>query len=465
MITHGNLLDNSSRIQASFASTPESRGVFWLPLFHDMGLIGGVIQTVYCGGSSTLFSPVSFLQRPLRWLQAISRTGATISGGPNFAYDLCVEKTTPEQRAQLDLSRWSVAFNGAEPVRRRRSTASLARSAAGFRRESFLPCYGLAEAALLVSGGPSRCSPTILSVDALALGRSEVRETNRPGQERQLAGSGQVAACHRVVVVDPVTRIPCPSDRVGEIWVSGPSVARGYWQQPVATEELFRATLEGGDEPFLRTRDLGFLKDGELFVTGRLKDMIILSGRNIYPQDIEWTVERCHPALRRGGTAAFAVETDGEERLAVVQEIDRHRDQGILDEVFAAIRRTVAEEHDIDVHAIRLIKTLSLPKTSSGKVQRHACREGFLSGSLDVIAEWTRQGALTHTSTPESHGHIEPFAPMGGSASPSRDAIKAWLVTKVAGPLGIEPDRVDAAQAAEQLWNRLAPGSAARGRA
>ena len=444
MITHANLLENSARIQASFGSTAESRGVFWLPLFHDMGLIGGVIQTIYCGGSSTLISPVSFLQRPLRWLQAISRTGATISGAPNFAYDLCVEKTTTEQRSQLDLSRWSVAFNGAEPVR----PDTLDRFAhafapAGFRREAFLPCYGLAEATLLVSGSAPGRSPVVLSVDAAALGRDEIAETERAKEGRQLAGSGQVAAGHRVVVVDPATRMPCAQNRVGEIWVTGPSVACGYWKQPTETEKVFGAMLDDSDGPFLRTGDLGFLKDGELFVTGRLKDMIILRGRNIYPQDIEWTVERCHRALCAGGTAAFAVDIGGTERLAIVQESERARDQAALGEIITAIRRSVAEQHDIDVHAIRLIKTLTLPKTSSGKVQRHVCREAFMAGSLDLIAEWTRPDAPTPSQFAESDGLIERFAERNGSGSPSRDAIANWLAAKVAGSLGIRPEEVD----------------------
>ncbi len=265
MITHGNLLHNSSLIHDAFGSVPEARGVFWLPLFHDMGLIGGVIQTLYCGGSSTLLSPVSFIQRPIRWLQAISRTGATISGAPNFAYELCVEKTTPEQRADLNLSSWRVAFNGAEPIR----AETLDRFAevfapAGFRRESFLPCYGLAEATLLVSGGPRGCPAVILPVDGKALGRGEVAEVRPTAPAKRLAGSGRVAAGQRVVIVDPATGNPCPDGRVGEIWVAGPSVAHGYWGRPAETEETFGARLGEGEGPFLRTGDLGFLKDGVL---------------------------------------------------------------------------------------------------------------------------------------------------------------------------------------------------------
>ena len=242
MITHGNLLHNSALIHDCFGSDPEGRGVFWLPLFHDMGLIGGVIHTIYCGGSSTLLSPVHFLHRPIRWLQAISRTGATISGAPNFAYELCVERTTPEQRADLDLSCWRVAFNGAETVRPETlDRFAEAFAPAGFRREAFLPCYGLAEATLLVSGGPSGSPPVVLTVDAEALGRGEVAESSQTGQSKYLASSGEVAGGHRVVIVDPSTRIPCAEDRIGEIWVSGPSVAEGYWGRTAETQETLRA--------------------------------------------------------------------------------------------------------------------------------------------------------------------------------------------------------------------------------
>ena len=454
MITHGNLLHNSALIRRCFDSGRESRGVFWLPLFHDMGLIGGVIQSLYCGGASTLFSPVSFVQRPIRWLQTISDTRAVISGAPNFAFELCVEKTTPEQRALLDLSCWRVAFNGAEPIRPETlDRFAEAFAPAGFRREAFLPCYGLAEATLLVSGGPSGQLPAVLTFDAESLGRGEIVEPARAGASKQLAGSGKVADGHRVMIVDPETGVQRAPDRVGEIWVSGPSVAQGYWGRTEETEETLRAG-QVGDRKFLRTGDLGFVKDGVLFVTGRLKDMIILRGRNLYPQDIEWTAERCHPALRAFGAAAFAFEFNGQEQLAVVQEIERNSDQHVIAEAIAAIRRELALQHDIEVHAIRLIKMLSLPKTSSGKIQRRACREAFLAGGLDVVATWNRQDAQALSlETPSDM----PAAPaletrQEGCRStrsemqpitPSRDAIAAWLAAKVAAPLGMRPAEVD----------------------
>ncbi|HKM52304.1 MAG TPA: beta-ketoacyl synthase N-terminal-like domain-containing protein, partial [Isosphaeraceae bacterium] len=445
MITHGNLLHNSALIHECFGSGPEGRGVFWLPLFHDMGLIGGVIQTIYCGGSSTLFSPVHFLHRPIRWLQAISRTRATISGGPNFAYELCVEKTTPEERAGLDLSCWRVAFNGAETVRPETlDRFARAFGPAGFCREAFLPCYGLAEATLLVSGGPSGSPPVVLSFDAEALWRGEVAESSQTGQSKCLASSGEVAAGHRVVIVDPLTQSQCAEDRIGEIWVSGPSVAEGYWGRTAETQETLRANLnEGGGGPFLRTGDLGFLKDGILFVTGRLKDLIILRGRNIYPQDVEWIAERCHPALCAGGAAAFAIEVEGEEHLAIAQEIKRHSARVVTEEVIAAIRQAIADQFDIEVYAIRLIQPLSLPKTSSGKVQRHACRKAFLAGSLEVVAEWTRQDAAGPSQASKSSDSTERSTVGTPVGPPTVDAIVAWLTERISGPLGIRPDEVD----------------------
>ena len=301
MVTHGNLLHNLAAIGRSFRATAESRGVFWLPLYHDMGLIGGVLQTLYCGGASLLMSPVAFLQKPVRWLEAISETGATISGAPNFAYDLCVRKTTREERARLDLSRWSVAFSGAEPVRAEtldRFTEAFAPS--GFRRDAFLPCYGLAEATLLVSGRSEIVPPIVLSFAAGSLEHNRVSPARDTGlAERTLVGCGRVIHEHEVVIVDPATGLKCKPDSVGEIWVAGPSVAHGYWNRPDETAATFATRLGSGRTRYLRTGDLGFLRDGELFVTGRLKDLIIIHGRNIYPQDIEATVGRSHPLLRQ----------------------------------------------------------------------------------------------------------------------------------------------------------------------
>ncbi|HEY0601316.1 MAG TPA: AMP-binding protein, partial [Herpetosiphonaceae bacterium] len=396
MLSHGNLLHNSTLIHHAFGHTPESRGVIWLPPYHDMGLIGGVIQPLYAGFPVTLMSPVDFLQRPFRWLQAISRYRGTTSGGPNFAYELCVNKVTTEQIATLDLSSWDLAFNGAEPIRQE----TLERFAAtfapcGFRAEAFYPCYGLAEATLIVTGGAKNAQPHVMSFDRGELGAGHVIETTPEHESSQVfVGSGQALLEQQIAIVDPQTMTHCRPDQVGEIWVHGPSVAQGYWNRPETTEQTFRARIaDTGEGPFLRTGDLGFMQSGELFVTGRLKDLIIVRGRNYYPQDIELTVERSHPALRPGAGAAFGVEVGGEEQIVVVHEIDRQHRRVEIESVVSAIRQAVAEQHELRVYSIALIKHGSIPKTSSGKIQRHACRNLFLSGDLQLIGSSTLEAA------------------------------------------------------------------------
>ena len=391
MVTHANLLHNLAMIYHGLGHTPDSRMVLWLPPYHDMGLIGGVLQSLYGGFPAALMSPVSFLQRPLGWLQTISRLGADSGGGPNFAYDLCASRVTPEERATLDLSSWEVASCGAEPIRR----GTLERFAAafapcGFRWEAFYPGYGLAEATLFVSGGSKTAPPVVLSVEGAELERDRVVVASATDKGvRTLIGCGRSLADQEVVVVDHQSLTRCPSDRVGEIWVSGPSVAQGYWGRTEETEHAFGAYLaDTGEGPFLRTGDLGFLHRGELFVTGRLRDLIIVRGRNHYPQDIEQTVEQSHTALRPGGGAAFAVEAEDGERLVIVQELERRYVRSAdPDVMIAAVRRAVVEHHEVEVHAVVLIRPGSLPKTSSGKVQRRATRAAYLEGTLPVVAK------------------------------------------------------------------------------
>ncbi len=390
VLNHGNLLHNSALIAYAFEHTRTGTGVFWLPSYHDMGLIGGILQPLYVGRPNILMSPVAFLQKPYRWLSAITRFGATTSGGPNFAYDLCVRKITPEQKATLDLRTWEVAFNGAEPVREDTIERFCeAFTPCGFRREAFYPCFGMAEATLIVSGGYVKKPPVIgwFASDGLAVNRVVPAAPRAPGA-RALVGCGGNLPDQRIVIADPETRVPCPADRIGEIWVRGPSIAGGYWNRPDTTESTFRAYLaDSGEGPFLRTGDLGFLQDGELFITGRIKDLIILRGVNVYPQDIEQTVERSHPYLLPNSGAAFTVESEGRERLVVVQEIERRR-KGDMTEVFDAIRRAVSREHELPVEAVVLVQAGSIPKTSSGKIQRHACRSSYVEKSLTVVAQW-----------------------------------------------------------------------------
>ncbi len=391
MVSHGNLLHNSSVIHAIFGSSADTRGVIWLPPYHDMGLIGGIVQPVFAGGDTILLSPVHFIQKPHRWLMAISRYQGTISGGPNFAYDLCVRKITAEQKSGLDLSSWAVAFNGAEPVRAEtlhRFAAAFA--SCGFQQKAHLPCYGLAETTLIACGRNNNSTPTFLPVDGQALkeGRLALRQDN--GQQTvELVGNGGAPPGHVIVVIDPKKQTPCDDGTIGEIWLSGPSVAQGYWNQPEDSEQTFRARIGNtGRGPFLRTGDLGFLHAGQLYVTGRLKDLIIIRGLNHYPQDIERTMEKSHASLRVGCGAAFAVEVEGEERLVVVQELERAYIRKLHTEaVIGAIRQSISREHGIQAYAVVLLKTATLPKTTSGKVKRRLCREYFLQGILNVVAE------------------------------------------------------------------------------
>lgn len=393
MVSHGNILHNLGLIQQFFDATTDTLGVSWLPPYHDMGLIGGILEPLYIGAPIILMSPVAFLQKPWRWLRAISHYKANTSGGPNFAYDLCINKITSEQRESLDLSSWQLAFNGSEPVR----AETLERFAAtfapnGFRIESFYPCYGMAETTLITSGGLKTHPPVVYQVEGTALTQNQVVVTNDEQiGSRKIVSCGQASSDGKIAIVNPESLQECSPSQIGEIWVSSASVAQGYWHRPEQTEQTFNAYLaDTRVGPFLRTGDLGFLQDGELFVTGRLKDVIIIRGRNHYPQDIELTLEQSHPALRPGHGAAFSVDIDGQERLVIAQEVERSYLRHLkINEVVTAICQAVAQHHEIQVYAILLLKTGGIPKTSSGKIQRHACRTGFLNNSLDVVSDWT----------------------------------------------------------------------------
>ncbi len=394
MVSHGNLLHNERMIERAFGHTKETVSVGWLPLFHDMGLVGNALQPLYLGIPCILMSPVAFLQKPFRWLNAISQYKATTSGGPNFAYDLCVRKITPEQRESLDLRNWDVAFNGAEPIRAETLEQFITTFApCGFRREAFYPCYGMAETTLLVSGGLKAAPPVICSVAGALLEQNQVVAIPSDWEgARKIVGCGQTGLGQKIAIVDPESLALCPSNQVGEIWVSGSNVSQGYWNRPRETEQAFNAYLANTCEgPFLRTGDLGFVLDGELFITGRLKDVIIIRGRNHYPQDIELTVEQSHPGLQPSCGAAFTVEDNDQERLVIVQEMKRSYLRKLdVNKVVGDIRQAVAQQHELEVYAISLLKTGSILKTSSGKIQRQACRAGFLEGSLNVVGDWSK---------------------------------------------------------------------------
>lgn len=388
MVTHQNVIHNSDIIYNAFGHNPNSRGLIWLPLFHDMGLIGGVIQPLYGGFPVTLMSPISLVQKPFRWLEAISQYQATTSGGPNFAYDLVCRTATPEKLEKLDLSSWDIAFSGAEPVR----LETLKRFAeifgpSGFKPEAFYPCYGMAETTLFISGGNKHQTPHILSVDAVALEQNQV--IIQPSTKtRSLVSCGFPWLGDEVIIVDPEQLTRRDENQVGEILVSGKGVGLGYWGKPEDTETTFKVYVDG-QGPYLRTGDLGFLHEGELYITGRIKDMMILWGRNRYPQEIEATLDTCHPAIRPGHSAAFSIETEIGEQLIIASEIERRYLRNLnVEEVVNTIRQAVAEQNTVDVFAIVLLKTTTIPKTTSGKIQRRACRTKFLEGSLDIVGQW-----------------------------------------------------------------------------
>ncbi len=394
MVSHANLLQNSAYISEALDVGPDAVSVTWLPAFHDMGLTNGIVQPIFGGRQCVLMPPQSILQRPMRWLQAISRYKATVSGGPNFAYEMCARKISPEQRDGLDLSSWEVAYTGAEPVRvdtLKRFAAAF--SSCGFRPSAFYPCYGLAEATLIVSGGPLTAEPILCTTRVAALERNGIVEASDVQENvRTLVGCGRAMPDTRIVIAHPESMTACAPDEVGEIWVSGPSVTRGYWNRPEDTERLFNAHLtDTGEGPFLRTGDLGFLRDGELFVTGRLKDMIIIGGRNLYPHDIELTVEQSHAAVRSGGSVAFSFDVVDEERLIVAVEVERRyqpeQQPSDLDAVVRLIRRAVAEEHDVRVHSVVLLRMGGIPRTPSGKIQRSICEARFRDGTLEPVAK------------------------------------------------------------------------------
>ncbi|HYX23108.1 MAG TPA: AMP-binding protein, partial [Thermoanaerobaculia bacterium] len=446
MVRHGHLLENERSIRLAFGQSAASVIVGWLPLYHDMGLIGNVLQPLLIGASCILMPPLAFLERPLRWLSAISRYRATTSGGPNFAYELCVRKIPPAERAGLDLSCWSSAFNGAEPVRGETlERFSAAFAPCGFRRPALYPCYGLAEATLFVSGGAPGAAPVVRHVAASELARHRVAAVDAASPEaRQVVGCGHAWGGSEVRIVDPEAGRECPAGRVGEIWVAGPSVAGGYWNRPEETERTFRARLAGVDgRLFLRTGDLGFLQGGELFVTGRLKDLIIVRGRNHYPQDVELTAQRSHPALRPRGGAAFSVEAGGEERLVVVHELERHRESE-AEAAARAVRQAIAEEHDAQVYEVVLVAAGAVPLTSSGKVRRQACRDDYLAGRLPIALR-SGVGGEGAGEAPEPAPLLDANGLLALDPAQRRDRLAADLRQRAARALRVPGASLDAA--------------------
>ncbi|GEM46876.1 fatty acyl-AMP ligase [Deinococcus cellulosilyticus] len=390
MVTHGNLLYNQQMLQTSFHPDEDTVYVTWLPIYHDMGLMGNMLHAFWAGGMCYFMTPAVFLRRPLCWLTAISRYRATISGAPNFAYQLCTDRIKEAQKEGLDLRSWKVAFNGAEPVRHSTLQAfQKAFASCGFQSKAFVCCFGMAESTLIATGGTPFEEPIFLTVDPVALSRKQVVVAE---DGITLVACGRALLEETVRIIHPETLQECEADEVGEIWLTGKHVCKGYYGRPEATRETFEAMLDGS--PHLRTGDLGFVHGGQLYVAGRLKDTIILNGVNHYPQDIEATIETADPAIRGAGVAVFALQGELSEKVVAVAEVERTLMRSIQPaELTLKIRQKVLEAHDLMVSEVVLILPMSLPKTSSGKVQRSLTRQMYLAGELSTLD--ARMAALT----------------------------------------------------------------------
>ena len=464
-ITHQNIASNVESIRDGFGFTRASVMVSWLPLFHDMGLIGSVVAPMHVGFHCVLMAPAAFLKNPVMWLDAISRYRGSCAGAPNFGWDYCAKKISEEHKARLDLSSLEVAYNGSEPIRAttlRKFYEAFA--ACGMRQAALFPCYGMAETTLFVAGGPLSSVPQVRTVSKSLLEGNQIRDA-LPGDDdaREIVSSGPIASATTVLIVDPETSLPVSGQRVGEVWVAGPSVARGYWNRPDETRAVFGAHLaSSGQGPFLRTGDLAFMRDGELFITGRLKDLIIINGRNVYPQDVEEVIERAIDFIEPNMCAAFSVEIDSQERLAIVAEANRSlvraaqhagkdpankADQlRAKDDYLARIEAmaqhictVIAQQFDVSVSSIVFVKPGTFPRTTSGKVQRTRCREMALQGQLDVVyvmpgSIFDRRGGREPTPPPAPAPVLAAapapagLAPPDAAASRLRaDAMIAWF--------------------------------------
>jgi acyl-CoA synthetase (AMP-forming)/AMP-acid ligase II/acyl carrier protein len=483
-VSHRNLLHNLEMIRISFGQDfnhlgdRSLKGLFWLPPYHDMGLIGGILTPLYIGGTAILMPPTEFLKRPLSWLQAISQERALISGAPNFAYDLCASKADAAKGLNLDLSCWELAFCGAEPIRPETIDQFCgAYASSGFSRKSFYPCYGLAEATLLVSGNLERREPVIKTLDrrelelhrAVEIDVSKLAEAGKDKEEAtRVVGCGSSVLDGEILIVNPDTRLPVGDRQIGEIWYRGANVAAGYWNQPEKSAKVFGAQLaDSSDTAFLRTGDTGFYDDGQLFITGRLKEMLVIRGRNFYPHDLESTARSVDPKLI-GGACAFAVESESTESLVLALEVDRQADESQFDQLISRARVFVAEVHEISPEAVLLVRPFSLPRTTSGKMQRLLARQMYARDRLKVLARWTRtpshdagnasdnpqsakhpsesirSGSAAVTKDPNTIGQTESiYQPLGeGRVSHLADEIERWLCSRLITHGSLAPEEV-----------------------
>lgn len=391
MVSHENMLHNFQLLKHHFGHHENSVLMSWVPAYHDMGLIGHLLQTVYDGLYLVLMAPAAFVQRPVRWLRAISKYRVTACMAPNFAFDVCVEKISDEQKQTLDLSCWEVAVNASEPVRERTlKNFANAFATCGFHIDRFSPSYGMAETTLFISGVKNNEKFRAFQFDTKQLSERKIENAVGNRKSRTMVGCGVPCKEMDIVIVDPETMTRCSDNQAGEVWITGKSISKGYWKQPALSEATFNAYLKDtGEGPFFRSGDLGFIHEKEVFLLSRLKDLVLIQGRSYYPQDLEMVLENCHPALEPSSVATFSEKVDGVEKLFVVQELKRTSlRKANHEEIFLNIRQAIAREFGLLVSGIALIKPMSLKKTSSGKVQRFAAKKDWFKKELKIVAEW-----------------------------------------------------------------------------
>ena len=429
MVSHGNLVANVAMAKQAFDLPDNLRCVSWLPLFHDMGLIGAVMMPIYWGAGAILMPPAAFLQKPLRWLQLLSKYGQQGPVGcaaPNFAYQLCIDQIADSELDHLHLSPWIFSLAGAEPNRSSTLNDFCQKFArCGFQADSLAPSYGMAESTLLSTTGRFSANKTV-AISNTALQQNRFEPDSR--SDVTLVSAGRSAAPQKMCIVDAETGIEKSDSEIGEIWLAGPHIAKGYWGQQALSETTFNAFSADGSGPFLRTGDLGCIVDDELFITGRLKDLLIIRGRNHYPQDLELSCSEASEALHLDNSAAFTIDDEGGEKLVLVQEVNRsHRKDFDSDAAVHSIRQAIAQQHGVEVHAIAFIRFASIAKTSSGKIQRHKVKQQYLHNSLMQVALWQAEPTAALPAIPST-----PLADMDEQAL--QQWIQNWLAIKLQMP-------------------------------
>ena len=416
VVTHENIIHNQQMLNHAFEHTSETVIVGWLPHYHDMGLIFNLLHPVYIGVPCIFMAPTAFVQQPYRWLEAISKYGGTTSGGPNFAYDLCVKNVKEEQLENLDLSSWSLAFNGAETVRKETlDRFSKKFAACGFNQNAHYPCYGLAEATLFVTG-PDKGTPARfqeVSLEALKKNKIEYRQKSSTGQYQTVASCGHIWGEQELAIVNPESGLKVKDDEVGEVWIKGKSISQGYYKKGSSLEDSINASHAGylsdsGDGPYLKTGDLGFCVDGDLYFSGRIKELVLIRGQNFYPQDIERVVQESNDALVFNGGAAFSIEVGGDEKLVVVQEVKRTFLRKLdVESVYADIAKAISAFFGIQIHAIALVKPATLLKTSSGKIRRNSMKQNYINNELKGLIVDSREEDTKAVNQEESAARQE----------------------------------------------------------